>query len=80
MAPEGVEKLCGVRQQLYTLTYCAGGSVQRFTLGTVRAIIAEGVAVPHSSCIGTSRESIREQRASARQASAASSRCSATCP
>jgi len=33
-----------VRQQLYTLTYSAGCSVQSGTLGTVRAIIAEGLA------------------------------------
>jgi methylenetetrahydrofolate reductase (NADPH) len=44
MAPEGVEKLCGMRQQLHALAYSAGCSVQSGTLGTVRAIIAEGLA------------------------------------
>jgi methylenetetrahydrofolate reductase (NADPH) len=74
--PEGVEKLRGVRQQLYTLkpefcsvTYGAGGSTQSGTLSTVREIIAEGVpGAPHFSCIGASRDSIREQLASFRTA------------
>lgn len=74
--PEGVEKLRGVRQQLYTLkpefcsvTYGAGGSTQSGTLSTVREIIAEGVAgAPHFSCIGASRDSIREQLAGFRTA------------
>lgn len=70
--PEGVEKLRAVRQQLYTLkpqfcsvTYGAGGSTQGGTLAAVREIIAEGVeGAPHFSCIGASRDSIREQLAS----------------
>ena len=74
--PEGVEKLRGVRQQLYTLkpefcsvTYGAGGSTQSGTLAAVREIIAEGVAgAPHFSCIGASRDSIREQLGSFRTA------------
>ena len=74
--PEGVEKLRGVRQQLYTLkpefcsvTYGAGGSTQSGTLATVREIIAEGVpGAPHFSCIGASRDSIREQLAEFRTA------------
>ncbi|WP_140626605.1 methylenetetrahydrofolate reductase [NAD(P)H] [Methylibium rhizosphaerae] len=74
--PEGVEKLRGVRQQLYVLkpefcsvTYGAGGSTQSGTLATVREIIAEGVAgAPHFSCIGASRDSIREQLAGFRTA------------
>lgn len=74
--PEGVEKLRGVRQQLYVLkpefcsvTYGAGGSTQSGTLATVREIIAEGRAgAPHFSCIGAGRDSIREQLASFRTA------------
>lgn len=67
--PEGVDKLAAVRQHLYALrpqycsvTYGAGGSTQDGTLQTVRAILAEGVdAAPHFSCIGASRDSIREK-------------------
>lgn len=67
--PEGVTKLAEVRQQLYPLrpqfcsvTYGAGGSTQEGTLSTVQAILAEGCeAAPHFSCVGASRESIREK-------------------
>ncbi|MDB5999637.1 MAG: metF [Rhizobacter sp.] len=67
--PEGVTKLTAVRAQLYALspqfcsvTYGAGGSTQDGTLQTVQAIRAEGCdAAPHFSCIGASRESIRER-------------------
>ena len=48
--PEGVEKLRGVRQQLYALkpefcsvTFGAGGSTQEGTFNTVRDILSEGV-------------------------------------
>ena len=69
--PEGVEKLRVVRQQLYALkpefcsvTYGAGGSTQGGTMNTVREILAEGCeGAPHFSCIGASRQSIREQLA-----------------
>jgi methylenetetrahydrofolate reductase (NADPH) len=43
------------------VTYGAGGSTQGGTFQAVKAILAEGVeAAPHFSCIGASRESIRE--------------------
>ena len=69
--PEGVEKLRGVRQQLYALkpefcsvTYGAGGSTQDGTFGAVRDILAEGVdAASHFSCIGATREGVRAQLA-----------------
>lgn len=69
--PEGVVKLAAVRQQLYALgpqfcsvTYGAGGSTQEGTLTAVQAILAEGVeAASHFTCIGASRESIREKLA-----------------
>ena len=68
---EGVTKLAAVRQQLYALepqfcsvTYGAGGSTQDGTFAAVKAILEEGVeAAPHFSCIGASRESIREKLA-----------------
>ncbi|MBY4595663.1 methylenetetrahydrofolate reductase [NAD(P)H] [Ottowia caeni] len=70
--PEGVEKLRAVRQQLYALkpefcsvTFGAGGSTQEGTLGTVRQILEEGLpGVPHLSCIGQTRQTIRERLAS----------------
>ena len=69
--PEGAEKLRTVRQQLYALqpqfcsvTYGAGGSTQEGTFGTVREILAEGVsAASHFSCIGATRQSVREELA-----------------
>jgi methylenetetrahydrofolate reductase (NADPH) len=67
--PEGAAKLAAAREQLYALkpefcsvTYGAGGSTQSGTLQTVQAILAEGhEGAPHFSCIGASRDSIREQ-------------------
>lgn len=67
--PEGVEKLRAVRQDLYALqpqfcsvTYGAGGSTQTGTLATLKDILAEGVpAASHFSCIGATRDSVREQ-------------------
>ncbi len=69
--PEGAHKLQAVRQQLYALqpefcsvTYGAGGSTQEGTFATVRAILAEGMdAASHFSCIGATRDSVREQLA-----------------
>ena len=69
--PEGADKLRAVRQQLYALrpefcsvTYGAGGSTQEGTFATVRDILAEGVsAASHFSCIGATRQSVREQLA-----------------
>jgi methylenetetrahydrofolate reductase (NADPH) len=74
--PEGAEKLRAVRQQLYALkpefcsvTFGAGGSTQDGTLQAVTEIMAEGCpAAPHLSCIGQSRESIRERLAAYRAA------------
>jgi len=69
--PEGAEKLRAARQKLYALrpdfcsvTFGAGGSTQEGTLATVREIKAEGVsAAPHLSCIGQTRDSIRDRLA-----------------
>lgn len=73
---EGAEKLRSVRQQLYALkpefcsvTFGAGGSTQDGTLQAVSEIMSEGfAAAPHLSCIGQSRESIRERLAAYRAA------------
>jgi methylenetetrahydrofolate reductase (NADPH) len=66
--PEGVEKLAAVRSRLaalnphyFSVTYGAGGSTRERTLEVVRQIKAEGLEVaPHLSCIGATRENIRE--------------------
>ena len=66
--PEGVEKLRGVRAELaklnpafFSVTYGAGGSTRERTFSVVKEIAAEGFdAAPHLSCIGSTRESIRE--------------------
>lgn len=65
---EGIEKLTGARRQLATLnpeffsvTFGAGGSTRDRTLETVTQIKTEGYeAAPHLSCVGSTRENIRE--------------------
>ncbi len=69
--PDGAEKLRAVRQALYVLkpqfcsvTYGAGGSTQAGTLSTLSEILAEGLpAASHFSCIGATREGVRQQLA-----------------
>jgi methylenetetrahydrofolate reductase (NADPH) len=64
----GIDKLRVTRRQLarlepnyFSVTYGAGGSTRERTLATVLEIAAEGQAVaPHLSCIGASRETLRE--------------------
>jgi len=66
--PEGVERLRQTRRQLaqlkprfFSVTFGAGGSTRDRTLETVLEIQAEGLeAAPHLSCIGSTRESIRQ--------------------
>ena len=73
--PEGVDKLRQARERLYVLkpefcsvTYGAGGSTHEGTFATVQAIIGEGVpAASHFSCIGATRDKVREQLGVLRQ-------------
>lgn len=66
--PEGLEKLRSTRVQLaklnptfFSVTYGAGGSTRERTFTVVKEIVAEGFdAAPHLSCIGSTRDSIRE--------------------
>ena len=66
--PEGVDKLRATRAELaqlqpefFSVTYGAGGSRRERTFAVVKEIAAEGFdAAPHLSCIGSTRESIRE--------------------
>ena len=65
---EGAEKLRAVRTQLaalnpsfFSVTHGAAGSTRDKTISTVLEIqTAKLTAAPHISCIGSSRESIRE--------------------
>ena len=65
---EGVEKLRVTRTKLaelqpkyFSVTFGAGGTTQQGTLDTVVDIRREGFeAAPHLSCVGGSRESIRQ--------------------
>lgn len=65
---EGVDKLRSVRKQLrqlplefFSVTFGAGGSTRDRTLETVLEIRSEGIdAAPHLSCIGTTRDTVRE--------------------
>ena len=66
--PEGVEKLRVVREKLavlkpefFSVTFGAGGSTRERTFATVKEIAAAGYqAAPHLSCIGSTRDNIRE--------------------
>jgi methylenetetrahydrofolate reductase (NADPH) len=65
---EGMARLRNTRQQLaplhpafFSVTYGAGGSTQEGTLATVLEIRSEGLAAaPHLSCIGSTREGVRQ--------------------
>ncbi|MYM21415.1 methylenetetrahydrofolate reductase [NAD(P)H] [Duganella sp. FT135W] len=65
---EGAEKLRVTRAKLselkpkyFSVTFGAGGTTQRGTLDTVVEILAAGEdAAPHLSCVGGTRDSIRE--------------------
>jgi len=68
---EGMEKLRTTRARLavlkpefFSVTYGAGGSTRERTLETVMEIAGEGHnAAPHLSCIGSTRDGIREMLA-----------------
>lgn len=66
--PEGTSRLREVRARLaafdpefFSVTYGAGGATREKTLAAVLEIAAEGRTVaPHLSCVGATRESVRE--------------------
>jgi len=66
--PEGADKLRSTRAQLallkpqyFSVTFGAGGSTQQGTIDTVQDICREGLkAAPHMSCLGSSRQSVRQ--------------------
>ena len=65
---EGIDKLRVVRSKLatakptfFSVTYGAGGSTRERTFDVVMEIAAEGhAAAPHLSCIGSTRDGLRE--------------------
>ncbi len=65
---EGVSKLADTRRKLavlkpefFSVTFGAGGSTRERTLEAVQHIQADGLpAAPHVSCVGSTRENIRE--------------------
>jgi len=69
--PEVAAKLVGIRKDLSVLqpeycsvTFGAGGTTQAGTFSTLREMVSEGtVAASHLSCIGATKDSIREQLA-----------------
>ncbi|CAG1014400.1 methylenetetrahydrofolate reductase (NADPH) [Burkholderiaceae bacterium] len=73
--PVGDEKLKDVVQQLgamqpefFSVTYGAGGSTREKTLKTVMAIAEAGFeAAPHLSCVGSTREGLRDTLATYRE-------------
>lgn len=55
------DKLAGLKPAFFSVTYGAGGSTRERTFATVKEIAAAGYeAAPHLSCIGSTRDSIRE--------------------
>ena len=68
---EVAAKLVGIRKELSALqpefcsvTFGAGGTTQAGTFSTLREMVSEGtVAASHLSCIGATKDSIREQLA-----------------
>jgi methylenetetrahydrofolate reductase (NADPH) len=56
-----VSELAAVRPEFFSVTYGAGGSTREKTLATVKDIAAMGFdAAPHLSCVGSTRDGIRE--------------------
>ncbi len=66
--PEGMEKLratwarlAELKPAFFSVTYGAGGSTRERTFAVVKEIAAQGLpAAPHVSCIGSTRDKIRE--------------------
>ncbi len=55
------DKLAALKPAFFSVTYGAGGSTRERTFATVKEIAAAGhEAAPHLSCIGSTRDSIRE--------------------
>ncbi len=56
-----VSELAAVQPEFFSVTYGAGGATREKTLATVKDIAAMGhEAAPHLSCVGSTRDGIRE--------------------
>lgn len=56
-----IRQLAQLKPKFFSVTYGAGGSTRDKTLGTVMEIRQQGLAAaPHISCIGSTRDSVRE--------------------
>ena len=54
-------RLAALKPAFFSVTYGAGGSTRERTFSTVKDIAAAGhEAAPHLSCVGSTRDSIRE--------------------
>lgn len=54
--------LAALKPKYFSVTYGAGGSTRQGTYETVKALHEQGLeAAPHISCVGATRESLREQ-------------------
>ena len=54
-------RLAALKPDFFSVTYGAGGSTRERTFAIVKEIVAEGFdAVPHLSCVGSTRAGIRE--------------------
>ena len=54
-------KLAVLQPEFFSVTFGAGGSTRERTFSVIKEIAAEGfAAAPHLSCIGSTRENIRE--------------------
>lgn len=54
-------RLAALKPAFFSVTYGAGGSTRERTFATVKEIAAAGLnAAPHLSCVGATRDSIRE--------------------
>jgi len=60
-----VARLAVLKPEFFSVTYGAGGSTRERTLATVMEIAAQGhSAAPHLSCIGSTRDGVRDMLAS----------------
>jgi methylenetetrahydrofolate reductase (NADPH) len=58
---ETIRQLAQLNPKFFSVTFGAGGSTRERTLGTVLDIRRQGLAAaPHISCIGSTREGVRE--------------------
>jgi methylenetetrahydrofolate reductase (NADPH) len=58
---ETIRQLAQLNPKFFSVTFGAGGSTRERTLGTVLEIRRQGLAAaPHISCIGSTREGVRE--------------------